>query len=129
MCCESQLSPHFPATYITGGLADQLPLHTDFSFYHFSSDKMRMKLNEVGWDVALSSLDLQSNEALRKMVMYKYTSHMTSLFLYFWSVQNILINERSPESKLTFSRTKYNHPEAHVYFLSKDGLDWVRGLD
>lgn len=31
----------------------------------FSGDKMKMKLNEVGWDVGLSPLDLQSNEALR----------------------------------------------------------------
>lgn len=80
MCCESQLSSHFPATYITGRLADHLPLHTDF-MVHFSSDKMRMKPNEVGWDVALGPLDLQSNEALRKMIMY--TLHMTLLFLYF----------------------------------------------
>lgn len=33
---------------------------------HFSSDKMKMKLNEVGWDVGLGPLDLQSNEALRR---------------------------------------------------------------
>lgn len=26
---------------------------------------MKMKLNEVGWDVGLGPLDLQSNEALR----------------------------------------------------------------
>lgn len=32
---------------------------------HFSGDKMKMKLNEVGWDVGLGPLDLQSNEALR----------------------------------------------------------------
>lgn len=80
MCCESQLSPHFPATYIKGRLADQLPLHTDF-MVHFSTDKMRMKLNEVGWDVVLDPLDLQSNEALSKIIIYKYTSHMTLLFL------------------------------------------------
>lgn len=69
MCCASQLSLHFPATYITGILADQLLLHTDF-MVHFSSDKMRMKLNEVGWDVALGPLNLQSNKALREMIMY-----------------------------------------------------------
>lgn len=69
MCCESQLSPHFPATYITGRLADQFLLHTDF-MVHFSTDKMRMKLNEVGWDVVLDPLDLPSNEALRKIIFY-----------------------------------------------------------
>lgn len=69
MCCESQLSSHFPATYITGRLADQFLLHTDF-MVHFSTDKMRMKLNEVGWDVVLDSLDLPSNEALRTIIIY-----------------------------------------------------------
>lgn len=76
MCCESQLSPHFPVTYITGGLADQLPLHTDCTA-HFSRDKTRMKLNEVGWEIALGPLDPQSNEALREMIMYQYALPMT----------------------------------------------------
>lgn len=54
---------------------------------------MKMKLNEVGWDVALGPLDLQSNEALRENDYVLVHSRMTSLFLYSLSVYNIWTNE------------------------------------
>lgn len=51
---------------------------------HFSGDKMKMKLNEVGWDVGLGPLDLQSNEALRgnDYVLVNVTSYtVVAVFL------------------------------------------------